>query len=149
MIAHARQRTDNAAPPADRPRRRGLVSVAVLIGLIILAIICAGLLKVALARRAEVGVEERRLQAVWLAESGLERASARLAASGDYSGETWDIPAEDLGGRGPGRVVIRVERVADRADRRTVRVQADYPSGSGLRSRQSKELVLQVTPSSR
>jgi Tfp pilus assembly protein PilX len=127
-------------------RRRGLVSVAVLIGLIIIGLICAGLLKVALARRAEVAIEERRLQAGWLAESGLERASSRLAASGDYSGETWEIPAEELGGRGSARVVIAIERIPDHADRRKVRVQAEYPSGSSLRSRQTKETVLQITP---
>jgi type II secretory pathway pseudopilin PulG len=136
-------------PTPGRARRSGLVSVAVLIGLIIIAIICAGLLKVALARRAEVGMEERRLQASWLAESGLERASARLAASADYPGETWEIPSEELGGRGVGTVVIRVEPVTDKPDRRKVHVQADYPSGSTLRSRQSKEIILQVTPSPR
>ena len=89
-----------------------------LIGLIVIGIICAGLLKVALARRAEVGAEERGLQADWLAESGLERASARLSAAGDYSGETWQIPAEELGGRASGTVAIRVEPVADHPERR-------------------------------
>ena len=138
MIANARNRT-----------RRGLVSVAVLIGLIIIGIVCAGLLKVALTRRAEVGSEERRLQAEWLAESGLERASARLAASTDYPGETWEIPAEDLGGRGAGTVSIQVEPVADHPDRRKVRVHADYPTGSDRRSRQGKEIEMRITPPSR
>ena len=126
-----------------------MISVAVLIGLIIIGIICAGLLKVALARRAEVATEERKLQAEWLAESGLERASSRLATSGDYSGETWEIRSQELGNRGTGQVVIQVERVADHPDRRKVHVQADYPSGASLRSRQSKELFVQVTSPSR
>jgi type II secretory pathway pseudopilin PulG len=141
------------ASPADRSgsndsiRRPGLVSVAVLIALIIIAIVSAGLLKVALARRAEVQAEERRLQAGWLAESGVERALARLSASGDYSGENWEIPPEDLGGRGPATVAIQVNPVAGQPDRRKVQVQADYPSGSTLRSRQSRDLIVQLKSS--
>ncbi len=133
--------------PADRADpRRGLVSVAALIGLIIIGLVCAGLLKVATGRRSEVATEERRLQADWLAESGLERASARLAEPGDYAGETWEVPAEDLGGRGAGTVAIRVEPIADRPGRWRVRVRADYPSGSALRARRTREMILQVTP---
>ena len=143
MIANLADRT---ASNASRGRH-GLVSVAVLIALIVIAIVAAALLKVALSRRAEVGMEERRLQAGWLAESGVERALARLSASGEYPGESWEIPPEDLGGRGPATVAIRVDRVADQADRRKVRVQADYPSGSSLRSRRSREFIVQLKPS--
>ena len=124
--------------------RAGFVSIAVLIALLVIGLVCAGLLKVALARRTEVVMEERRLQAGWLAESGVDRAVARLAASAAYDGETWEIPAEDLGNRGAATVAIRVERVPDRPDRRKVRVQADYPTGSDLRSRQSREIIVAV-----
>ena len=133
----------------DLSRRRGLTSVAMLLALFIVALICAVLLKVSLARRAEVGREERRLQAEWLAESGLGRASARLAGSSAYLGETWDITAEDLGGRGTGVVVIQVEPIPDRPTTRRVRVQADYPSGSSLRTRKTKELLMEITPDAR
>jgi type II secretory pathway component PulK len=110
-------------------RPRGLASVAVLIALIIIVMICSGLLKVAFARRATVKAEERRLQAAWLAESGLDRASARLRASGDYSGETWNILADDLGGRGTGTVLIQVD--------------------SSLRSRQTRESLIPISLPSR
>jgi type II secretory pathway pseudopilin PulG len=132
-----------------RPRRRGLVSVVILIGLIIVGLICAGLLKVAIARRAEVLMEERRLQANWLAESALDRASARLADSEAYAGETWEIGPEELGGRGPGSVLIRVTSIPEHPDRRRVTVRADYPSDSSRRARRSLEVVLPVTPNAR
>jgi type II secretory pathway pseudopilin PulG len=132
-----------------QPQRRGLTSVAVLIALIIIAIITAGLLKVAFARRALINAEERRLQAGWLAESGLERASSRLAASSDYTGETWEIPAEDFGGRGSATVLIQVEKPLDQPDRRKVRVQADYPAKSSLRTRQSREIIIPIPLPSR
>ena len=131
------------------PRRRGLVSVAVLVALFVIGLICAGLVKVALARRAEVALEERRIQAGWLAESGVDRAVARLGSPGDYAGETWEVAAEELGGRGAATVAIRVEKLPDRPDRRRVHVQADYPIGSNLRSRQSREIIVVVPSSSR
>jgi hypothetical protein len=135
--------------PSSMKRRRGLASVVVLIALFIIGLVCAALLKVAFARRGEVAREERRIEAAWLADSGLARALARLDHSGDYAGETWEIPAEDLGGRGSASVLIRVEKVADRPDRRKVRVQADYPSGSSLRARQSREIIAAVPSSTR
>jgi Tfp pilus assembly protein PilV len=131
------------------PQRRGLTSVAVLIALIIIAIITAGLVKVAFARRALMMAEERRLQAAWLADSGLERASSRLAASSDYKGETWEIPAEDFGGRGSATVQIQVEKPPDQPDRRKVRIQADYPAKSSLRTRQSREAIIPIPLPSR
>ncbi len=83
---------------------------------------------------------ERRLQAEWLVESGLERARARLAADSSYAGETWTLGASDLGlpespaivtgagngDRGGGVVTITVDRSGqDRGGE--CRVQADYP----------------------
>ena len=133
---------------SGRPRR-GLTSVVILIGLIIVGLICAGLLRVALARRAEVGMEERRLQATWLAESALGRAAARLADSEAYTGETWAVGPEELGGRGPGSVLIRVDPVPEHPDRRRVTVRADYPNDSSRRARRSLEVVLSVTPKAR
>lgn len=130
-------------------RRPAMVSVVVLIALIVVAIACAALLKVALARRDAVRIEERRLQAAWLAESGLERASARLASQADYPGETWTIPTEDLGGRGTGSILIRVEKPPGHPERRTVHVQADYPANATIRSRESREMTVTIPQNSR
>ena len=131
-----------------RPRRRGLASVAIMIGLLIIGLIGFGLLKVGLARRGNVATEESRLQAGWLAQAGLDRAFARLAAE-DYRGETWKIPAEDLGGRGAGSVAIRVEAVEGKTRLRKVRVEADFPSDSSSRARASKDTIIEIPPPSR
>ena len=144
MIATFPDRTGSNDSAARDRGRRGLVSVAVLIALIIIGIICAALLKVALARRAEVGLEERRIQAGWLAESGVERALARLSASSDYTGESWEVPAEEFGGRGAATVAIRVERVSNVPNRLKVHVQADYPNGSNLRCRQARDIIVPI-----
>ena len=128
----------------NRPKRRGLASVAVLIALLIVGIICAALLKVGLARRDQVKMAERASQAGWLADSGLDRAASRLAQEAGYAGETWEVPAEDLGGRGAGSVAIGVEPVEGRPEKRKVRVVADYPSGSPSRARRTKVSIVDV-----
>lgn len=124
-----------------RRARRGLVSAVALVTLLVVGLIGFALLRVAVARRGAVRAEERRLQASALAESALDRAAARLAADPAYAGETWEIPAGDLGGRGTARVVIRVGPAAD-APGRLISVQADYPADSTLRARRSRSLVV-------
>src|SRR4051812_24270557 len=98
--------------------RRGAVTVFVLICLIVITIISGVLLRIGLFERRRIRAEERRLQAEWLVESGLERGARRLAGSrGEYRGETWDIPASELGGQDPARVTITVEPVASEPSR--------------------------------
>jgi type II secretory pathway pseudopilin PulG len=126
-----------------------MISVVVLIALIIIAIVSAALLKVAMTRRASTQAEERRIQAGLLADSGLERAASRLEASPEFTGETWEIPAQELGDRGRGVVTIVVEPIADRPRFRKVRVQADFPAESQLRARVTREAILPIPPAPR
>ncbi len=130
-------------------RRRGLVSVVLVAALLILAIVSAGLLRLAFLRKADLAMSERRLQAEWLVESGLDRTSARLGSKRDFTGETWTIPAAELGGRAEGVVTIAVEPVAGLANRRTIRVQADYPKAGDRRARHSRALTIELSPESK
>ena len=148
------------AAPAKKPSR-GMTVVAVLVCLIILTMISGVVLKVSVARRELARSQERRLQAEWLAESGVERAIARLALDRDYTGETWSLPARELGrtehaptGTSPAtadapaaRITIKVERVPAASNRRRVHVQADYPLDAPGRSRHSKEIMIDLEPS--
>jgi hypothetical protein len=80
-------------------------------------------------------------------ESGLERGAARLArARGDYQGETWEVPAADLGGADPARVTIAVEPLEKNPSRRSLRVQADYPRDATEKARVSKRILVPVEP---
>ena len=85
-----------AGRESQKRSRRALTTVAVLVCLIVITLIGAALLKVGLAQRNQVRSQEHRLQAEWLAESGLDRALGRLAADRNYRGEEWPIRAEDL-----------------------------------------------------
>lgn len=122
---------------------RGSVVVAVVVCLVAITTICGALLRVGLAERRTLRAEEHRLQAEWLAESGIARAAARLAASNDYAGETWEVPAELMGGASPGLVKIVVTAVESEPRDRLVIVQADYPSGTDRRSRLSKRIIVE------
>jgi Tfp pilus assembly protein PilX len=126
-------------------RRRGLSIVPALACLVVVILFCGVLIRQVTTHRALVRSEEQRLQADWLAESGLARASARLAADRAYKGETWEIAAADLGGLA-GTVRIEVGDVAGQAARRRVRVEADFPRDGDRRARSSKTLTVDLGP---
>jgi len=123
--------------------------MAALVGLVLAMMAIASLLNIGLARRTRARTEERRLQAEWLAESGLERAAAKLAAAPDYPGETWEPPAADLGGRDGGLVRIEVAPVAGQPRRRRARVVADYPRAADRRARQTRQAMIDLGPRAR
>jgi hypothetical protein len=122
--------------------------------------ISLAMLRIGLTQRQHVTGQERRLQAEWLAESGMQRALAALAHDRDYGGETWSVNARELsysdghgtappdaGNAAPAAlVVINVERPAGAPGRRIVRVQADFPPDVPLRARQSKQRSVELNP---
>ena len=140
---------------------RGMTVVAVLVCLIIVTLISGAVLKVSVAQRELARSQERRLQAEWLAESGVERAMAALARDRDYRGETWSFNNHDLGRtervptgavpaqaeKAAARVTIAVERVPAATYRRRIHIQADYPLDAQGRSRHTKEIMIDLEPS--
>ncbi len=146
---------------------RGLTVVAVLLFLVLLTLIGGALLKVGQARRELGRAQERRLQAEWLAESGLQRASAALEHDPKYSGETWNLDSGDLGIGEPTKpshgdadadvktdaqaaaavVTIAVESVAADPNHRRIRVQSEYPREPSRRARHTKQLMIELDPS--
>jgi type II secretory pathway pseudopilin PulG len=143
-----------------RSRSRGLTVVAVLVCLVVITLVSSAVLKTVVAQREFARGRERRLQAEWLVESGLERVRARLDLDRDYTGETWALSTRDLGLPEEGRsdpaaenaagaaavVSIAVERVPGDALRRQVRVQADYPRDAPRRARQSRQMLIDLKP---
>jgi hypothetical protein len=126
--------------------------VAVLVCLVIVTLISGALLRLGIAHRDQVRAQERRIQAEWLAQAGLDRARARLAASANYPGENWQLTAADLGlapagsDRGPAAalVVIKVEQPVSSPDQRLIKVQADFPPDPPRRARHSAQLLVEL-----
>jgi Tfp pilus assembly protein PilX len=126
-------------------RRRGAVLVIVLILLLAVVVVIGSLMCMLLAEQRQLRSHDDRLQAMWLAESGLQRAAARLTHSADYAGETWAVSAESLGGDRAGNVEIQVQGVAGEPGVRRVQVTADYPADPVHRKRHSKQITIRLT----
>ena len=137
--------------PGKTPRR-GLTTVAVLVCLVVILLISGVLLKIGVAQRDRVRAAEQSSQAEWLAQAGLDRALARLAASADYGGESWPLSCRDLGlpeasGSPTERaaaVLIKVEKPPGAAARRLIKVQADFPPDPPHRARRSMQLLVEL-----
>ena len=84
-------------------RRRGAVLIVVLVCLAVAAAISVVVVRQIAMERHGVQMNQRGLQASWLAEAGVERAAARLAADPKYAGETWIISAKELAADDSGR----------------------------------------------
>lgn len=124
--------------------RSGVVLVPVLVCLMIVASLAASLLRSGFVRRDQARAEAVRLQADWLAESGLERAATALRRDPGYLGETWKLSADDLGGQGPGEVLIAVEPAPGATGRRIVRARAIYPADAIRSARRTKQVTLDL-----
>jgi Tfp pilus assembly protein PilX len=131
---------------ANRHSRQGAVLVVVLVCAMVALVIFASIVKLAAAGRRMADERSWEVQAIWLAESGLERAAWRLTADADYTGETWTLSADQLAAADGAVVEIQVEPIPEQPNRRLVRVQADYPDHPQHRARQSKQVVVQLQP---
>ena len=126
--------------PRNHKRRWGVVLVAVLVCMMLAAALFVAILGGAAARHRQIQQRQLEMQAVWLTEAGVERAAARLASDADFTGDTWHIAAEQLGGRHDGMVRTLVQRDATLPDRYLVTVNADYPNDPVNRVRNSKTI---------
>ena len=72
-------------------KRGGGALVVALVTLAVIMLLSAAVLRSLVAARRQSLQSVKVLQASWLAESALERATARFAADPAYSGETWEV----------------------------------------------------------
>jgi Tfp pilus assembly protein PilX len=128
--------------------RRGAFMIIILVCLMVAGIILGSLLRLALLQSRQLGSEQMRVQAEWLADSGLERAGARLARDGGYAGETWTIEPGRLGGADGAVVVIRVENIQNQASNRSVVVEAVFPAEGPQQARRTRQAKVAVSKES-
>jgi Tfp pilus assembly protein PilX len=126
--------------------RRGAVLVVVAVCLALAGVLLLAVTRQAALTRRSTQSSQRRLQAQWLAEAGVERAVARLAADRAYTGETWSIATHALDGQHDAEVRIKTQPVAGRAGRSAVHVEADYPRIAELRCRWTKQIEVDREP---
>jgi Tfp pilus assembly protein PilX len=124
--------------------RRGAVLVVIIVCFVVAATLFVLLATSAVAERRAAETRQWSLQAQWLAEAALERAAARLDKDAKYEGETWTVPAAQLGGNHGGVVNIGLDSSdTDHPQRRLVRVEAYYPDDPVHRCRWEKQVVME------
>lgn len=129
-------------------QRRGAVSIWAIVCLVFVTAVGATLGRMALMGSRHVVQERRHSQAEWLAQSGWSLAVAQLQRDAAYKGETWEIPAAELGGADAGRVTIEVTTPTDGAapETRLVSVIAEFPVGSDRKVQVTRQRTWQKTP---
>lgn len=134
-------------PPLPPQHRRGAVSVWAIVCLVLVAALSASLAKLAIAGSRRMIQERRRVQADWLVQSGWSLALSQLRKDPAYTGETWEIPAADLGGADPGWVGIKVTGpAADAPDgKHQLQVVAEFPARSDHKVRVTRNGTWKAT----
>ncbi len=123
--------------PTILPRRGGIIVIS-MVCLMLASFLIVHLAKLTFANRAQQRKELQIEQAAWLAEAGVSRAAFQLRTDPSYTGETWNIDANELGGFHSGQVTITVSA----EDRSQVTVTAMYPTGSATSVRRSKTITV-------
>jgi type II secretory pathway component PulK len=121
--------------------RRGAAIVFGLVTLLVASLLVAAVIKTAALSHRQLQRDELRVQANLLADAGCERVLAKLRQQPDFTGETWTVPAEQLGLGRTAAVKCQVSTDAAGADRRIVSVTAEYPVGSPDRCRVTREFA--------
>ncbi len=131
-----------------RRARSGMAVIAALTCLLIVTAIIGSMLQSALRARRQLHAERDRRQTELLLQAGADRAALRLATEPAFRGDTWDLPAESIVGRGTGRVTTEVSRSANDSAWQ-VRVIAEYPLGRDfpIQRSQTFRIASVTTPS--
>lgn len=122
-------------------RRRGSALVFAMIALLVTSMIGASLLRSSFLSMQQVKREQWHVQANWLAEAGCWRAIHRLGNEPSYTGETWQISAEQMKGPFSGTVTISIAS-PDASSERAITAIADYPAQATSQFRVRKQLII-------
>jgi type II secretory pathway component PulK len=112
--------------------------------LLVATCITMGIVRAMTHHHRQMRRRQRQLQAVWLAESGIERATAQLRLDPGYQGEKWDVPANQIAGDWAGVVEIQTTPLGGQPWRNTVSVVADYPPDPPYRIRYRKSVLVDL-----
>jgi Tfp pilus assembly protein PilX len=124
--------------------RRGLVLVVMIVLLAVVMLLAANWAGRVVSERRQTQRQLLEVQAVRLAESGLERAEARLAADPTYAGETWEIAADEWEGQRPASVEIEIKEVEESGQVRLT-ARATYPARTDEAVRRTRSTVVSLS----
>jgi Tfp pilus assembly protein PilX len=131
----------NPRMPRSHAMPHGFVLVAVLVVFVVSLTLFGVWARRAIGQHRRSRVEQIRLQAVRLAESGVRRAMTRQSADPLYRAEQWTLAAGILDEVSTAEVRIRVEPAGDKSKRRYVAT-AEFPLGVVTRARITKQIEI-------
>lgn len=123
--------------------RRGAAIVYVLIVLLAVSMMGLSLARGTIAQHRQRRRDEARAQTVRLMEAGWNRALRQWALQPDYTGEVWELTAENSQLSHPGLVTIHLERNGETAN---ISVTAEYPRGETFVNRVTQTGELKAAP---
>lgn len=125
-------------PVAATHSRQGSILVAALVCLALVTLIMLSVFKTSLSQRHQIRLEQQHVQAELLAESGLEKAVARLTTNPKYTGEQWTIEPSQLDSHNSALVKITVEKTEKQ---QSIGIHVTYPKDSLKSSRATRQLT--------
>jgi hypothetical protein len=128
-------------------QRSGLMVVAALTCLLIVTVIIVNMLQSAIRMRRQLHAQRDLRQTELLLTAGAERAASHLNSESEFAGDTWELPADAITGRGAGRVKTHVTR-SDSSATWHVHVAAEYPLDRGPSVRRSRTFEIFTTADS-
>jgi hypothetical protein len=137
--------------PLERPRfaarsssHRGAILVVMLVLLAVVMLLTAGWAGRIVSERRQLRRHFIVLQAIRLAESGLDRGEARLTEDALYTGEDWEIPASSWSGNQSARVQISVEPDQPEAGFARISARATYPCDHEQAVRRTRSTTVRI-----
>lgn len=137
--------------PRWHRRRRAAAMIMALAALLLVALTGGQLLRSLAQSHRQSRQHHWSLQALWMADSGLKRATAQLELDAEYAGETWQPNiADDVSPDAHpavGRVEIVVRKDPTDASRRQIRIAATFPDDPQHRVLQTRQQDILLTSS--
>lgn len=130
-----------------KQRRRGAALVLAMVCLLVVATISVALTRALLDEHRQAQRRQHQLQALWVADSAVQRAAAQLKSSTDYEGETWQIDKEAMGGKWSAEAVIQIEPVESHESLRRIVVHARYPKHDLYGILQKRQILIELPTS--
>jgi len=122
--------------------RRGAVLVAAVACLALVSLLSVVVIQTSYQLSQRGRVLESRLQAQWLAESGVDRGAILLRNDPEFRQETWTIDTGMLPDDGGSAVVTIVVEPAPGPERSLVRATAVYQPAGGHAITEARELLV-------
>lgn len=125
---------------ANKASRRGAVLMLILVCLLLLTMTTGVLLRAAMLHREHTHTALPQSQARWLAHAAAEAATVQLKGDASWSGESWTVSAEELGGSDAARLTVAVSQAPGRPGSRLVAITVDYPPDDPHRAHVEQQL---------